>query len=139
MEMKITLGGNKKVDAHVGKFVISTDQSAKAGGDETAPEPYTLFLASIGTCAGIYVVLFCEARKIPTDGIELTQRLLFESVDGARKLRKVALEITVPPSFPEKYRAAVARAAASCAVKKTIADPPEFEVTTVVAQPAPPA
>jgi ribosomal protein S12 methylthiotransferase accessory factor len=139
MEMKITLGGNKKVDAHVGKFVIHTDQSAKAGGDETAPEPYTLFLASIGTCAGIYVVFFCDARKIPTDGIELTQRLHFETVDGARKLRKVALEISLPPEFPEKYRDAVVRAAASCAVKKTIADPPEFEVTAVVAPPAPPA
>jgi putative redox protein len=138
MEIKITLGGNKKVDAHVGTFVIHTDQGLRAGGDETAPEPYTLFLASIGTCAGVYVVFFCEARKIPTDGIELTQKLDFEAVDGARKLRKVTLEISVPPSFPEKYRDAVARAAASCAVKKTIADPPEFEVTTVVAQPAAP-
>jgi ribosomal protein S12 methylthiotransferase accessory factor len=136
MEMKITLGGNKKVDAHVGTFVIHTDQSVRGGGDETAPEPYTLFLASIGTCAGIYVVFFCEARKIPIDGIELTQRLEFENVDGARKLRRVVLEISVPPSFPEKYRDAVARAAASCAVKKTIADPPEFSVTTVVAAPS---
>ena len=133
MEIKITLGGNKKVDAHVGNFVIRTDQSVKAGGDETAPEPFTLFLASIGTCAGIYVVFFCEARKIPTEGIELTQKLDFEKVEGGRKLKKVSLEITVPPTFPEKYRDAVARAAASCAVKKTIADPPEFEVTTVVA------
>ena len=69
MEMKITLGGNKRVDAHVGKFVIETDQSKESGGDESAPEPYMLFLASIGACAGIYVVYFCEARKIPYDDI----------------------------------------------------------------------
>ena len=53
MEFRITLGENKRVDAHVGDFLIKTDQSVKMGGDGSAPEPFTLFLASIGTCAGI--------------------------------------------------------------------------------------
>lgn len=132
MEMKISLSGNKKVDAHVGQFVIKTDQNVKAGGDASAPEPFALFLASIGTCAGIYVVYFCEARKIPTEGIEIIQKLDFEKVDKKQILRKVALEIRVPPSFPEKYHKALARAASNCAVKKTILDPPEFDVYTKV-------
>ncbi len=132
MEIKIVLSGNKRVDAHIGELVIKSDQKVKAGGDASAPEPYSMFLASIGTCAGIYVVYFCEARKIPTDGIELTQKLDFEKVGRKQKLTKISLEIHVPPSFPEKYHAALARAASSCTVKKTILDPPEFDVSTIV-------
>ena len=132
MEFKITLEGNKKVNAHLGDFVIATDQGVKGGGDASAPEPYALFLASIGTCAGIYVVYFCEARKIPTDGIELVQRHEFEEIGRTRRLTKVTVEIKVPPSFPEKYIKPLARAASNCAVKKTILDPPEFDIHTTV-------
>jgi ribosomal protein S12 methylthiotransferase accessory factor len=131
MELKITLGGNKRVDAQVGTFLVRTDQSREAGGDGSAPEPFTLFLASIGACAGIYVVFFCEARKIPTDGIELVQRVDFDP-SPPHRLRRVGLEIHVPPGFPEKYRDPLARAASSCAVKKAILDPPEFDVRTVM-------
>lgn len=133
MEFKVTLDGNKKVNAHIGDNIIATDQSVKGGGDGSAPEPYALFLASVGTCAGIYVVFFCEARKIPTDGIELIQKLDFEQVGKTSKLSKFTIEIKVPETFPEKYREPLARAASNCTVKKTILDPPEFDVHTTVA------
>ncbi len=132
MEFKIKLSGKKKVDAHIGEFVIKTDQDVKGGGDASAPEPYMLFLSSIGTCAGIYVVGFCGARNIPYENIEITQKHEWQQVGQAHKLSKVSIEIKVPPEFPEKYHKALARAASSCAVKKAILDPPEFELNTVV-------
>jgi len=131
MEFKVSLSGNKRVDAHVGQFVIKTDQSVDAGGDASAPEPFALFLASIGACAGVYVVYFCQARDIPTEGIEVIQRMDFDP-ESSPRLQKVTIEIRVPPTFPEKYLQAVARAASNCAVKKTILNPPEFDVNTVV-------
>ena len=131
MEFKVSLSGNKRVDAHVGQFVIKTDQSVDAGGDASAPEPFALFLASIGACAGVYVVYFCQARDIPTEGIEVIQRMDFDP-ESSHRLQKVTIEIRVPPTFPEKYLQAVARAASNCAVKKTILNPPEFDVNTVV-------
>jgi ribosomal protein S12 methylthiotransferase accessory factor len=61
MEMTISFPGGKRVDAHLMGRTIQTDQAREAGGDGSAPEPYTLFLSSIGTCAGIYVLGFCPA------------------------------------------------------------------------------
>ena len=46
---------------------------------------------------------------------------------------KIALEIQVPPDFPEKYKEAVIRSAEQCAVKKHLENPPKFSVTTSVA------
>ena len=130
MEIKITFPGGKKVNAEVGGAVIPTDQPAEDGGEGTAPSPFVYFLASLGTCAGIYVLGFCQQRGIATEGMSLSQRMEF-GVDesGKRRLTRVTLDIMLPPGFPEKYRNAVVKTAELCTVKKVISNPPEFVIT----------
>jgi putative redox protein len=128
-EMEIVFPGNKKVDAIFNGQVIKTDQPVQAGGDGTAPAPFDLFLASIGTCAGIYVLGFCQARGIPTEGIKLIQKMNYNF--QKRLFDKIEIEIKLPPDFPEKYKAAVIHAADNCAVKKHLLNPPEIVVKTV--------
>jgi putative redox protein len=128
-ELTITFPGGKRVNAEYNGRVLATDQSKEAGGDGSAPEPYALFLASIGTCAGIFVLGFCQARSLPTDGIRLTQQMEF---DEKHVLKKVSLQIHVPASFPAKYHDALVRSADGCAVKKAIQAQPAFAVKTVV-------
>jgi putative redox protein len=130
MEMKIVFPGNKKVDALYNGFRISTDQPVPSGGDGTAPAPFDLFLASLGTCAGIYVLGFCQQRGLSTDGIELTQKMHFDPVK--RMIGKVEIDIHVPADFPAQYHDALVKTASLCAVKKHIQDPPEFAITTKV-------
>lgn len=129
MEMKITFPGGKKVDAELNGRVIKTDQPVDAGGEGTAPSPYDYFLASLGTCAGIYVLAFCQQRGINTEGMSIIQRMEFKTEDGKSKLARVDIEITLPAGFPEKYRNAVVKAAELCSVKKVIMNPPEFAIT----------
>ncbi len=126
MEMEITFPGGKRVDASAGPLLIRTDQSVQAGGTASAPEPYMLFLASMGTCAGIYVLGFCQSRGINTEGLRLTQKMEWNPV--SHKLETVRLTVHLPAEFPEKYREAVIRAADQCAVKRAIQDPPEFAI-----------
>lgn len=130
MEMTIDFPGGAKVDAHTSSFTIKTDQSPRGGGEGSAPEPFTLFLASIGTCAGIYVLSFCKQRGIPTEGIKLVQRMLPGSTPGL--IGKIQLEIQVPPDFPEKYYDALINSASKCAVKRHLETPPEFDIRTAV-------
>ncbi|HTM43306.1 MAG TPA: OsmC family protein [Polyangiaceae bacterium] len=126
MDIQVSFPGGKRVNAQVGNFVIETDQPPEFGGNGAAPAPYDLFLASIGTCAGIYVLGFCQARGIPTEGLRLLQH---NELDPTSKLlRTVRLELSLPPGFPEKYRAAIVKAAEGCKVKKTLASAPSFEV-----------
>ena len=129
MDMTITFPGGKRVDASILDQVIHTDQSKESGGDGSAPEPYLYFLASLGTCAGIYVLGFCQSRGLPTDGLRLVQHMDWNA--ASHKLEKVTIDIVTPADFPEKYRGALVRAADMCAVKRTILDPPGFEIRTV--------
>ena len=90
-EMTVTFPGGKKVDTQVGRHVIRTDQPAAGGGEDSAPAPFGLFLAAIGTCAGIYVVGFCQKRDLPTEGIRIRQRNHFDPETGV--LSKVELDV----------------------------------------------
>uniref|UniRef100_A0A831TZ38 Osmotically inducible protein OsmC n=1 Tax=Geobacter metallireducens TaxID=28232 RepID=A0A831TZ38_GEOME len=135
MEMRITFPGGNRVDAELNGRIIPTDQPVEAGGEGRAPTPYDYFLASIGTCAGIYVLSFCRQRGIATEGLSMIQRMEFETDEsGKRRLARVAMEISLPPGFPEQYRSAIVRAAELCSVKKAIMNPPEFTITARMPQ-----
>lgn len=124
MDMIIDFPGGARVDAHYGPFTIMTDQPPAS----TAPTPFALFLASLGTCAGIYVLGFCQQRGLPTEGIKIVQRMQRDPVSGL--VSHVELDIQVPPSFPEKYYSSLVRSAELCAVKKHLENPPVFDVHT---------
>ena len=128
MEMIIDFPGGARVDAHFGQYTVHTDQPPQGGGDGSAPTPFAVFLASMGTCAGIYVLGFCRQRGLPTDGIRIVQRMHSNPMTGM--VGKVDLEIQVPPSFPEKYRPSLVKSAELCAVKKHFEQPPTFDITT---------
>ena len=124
MELLIDFPGGSRVDAHFGSFTVATDQPPVA----SAPTPFAVFLSSIGTCAGIYVLGFCRQRGLPADDIRIVERVHSNPYNGM--VEKIDLEIQVPPSFPEKYRNSLIHSAELCAVKKHLEKPPKFEGTT---------
>lgn len=128
MEMIIDFPGGARVDAHFGPYTVMTDQPPMGGGEGLAPTPFAVFLSSIGTCAGIYVLGFCRQRGLPTDGIRIVQRVYSNPMNGM--VDNVDLEIQVPESFPERYHEALVRSAEQCAVKKHLEKPPRFNVHT---------
>jgi len=129
MEMEITFAGGKKVNASFKGHIHKTDQPITSGGENSAPSPYELFLASIGTCAGIYVKSFCDNRDLPTENIKLLQSIQFN--EETKLPSKISIDIQLPSDFPEKYKDALISVAELCAVKRTIANPPVFEIKTV--------
>lgn len=124
--MEIIFPGGKKVDAFYKGFKIETDQPDRSGGKGLAPAPFDLFLTSIGTCAGIYVLSFCQERNIPTNKIKLILRT--ERNRESWMITKIEIEIQLPSSFPVKYKEAVIKAAELCTVTKHLYNPPVFEV-----------
>ena len=132
MEIIVDFPGGARVDAHFDQFTVKTDQPAMGGGEGSAPTPFSVFLSSIGTCAGIYVLGFCKQRGLPTEGIRIIQRMQPNPATGL--IGQIDLEIQVPPSFPQKYYESLVRSAELCAVKKHLENPPHFEVYTRVAE-----
>lgn len=126
MRIEVFFEGKKKVNANINGFTVTTDQPVEGGGEGSAPTPFDLFLASLATCAGIYVKGFCDQRGISSEGIRLFQDMEYDQ--ETQMIKKVNMEIQVPANFPEKYKDALVSVAGKCKVKKHMQQPPEFNV-----------
>ncbi|MEE4276306.1 MAG: OsmC family protein [Thermoleophilia bacterium] len=127
MEMKVSFPGNLKVDAEFAGFTVETDQPVLAGGDGSAPAPFDLFLASLATCAGIFMLAFLKQRGLTTEDTGITMTVERDPARGMVSL--VGFELHLPADFPDKYEAAIVRAVEQCSVKRHLHQPPDFKVT----------
>ena len=130
MEMVTSFPGGARVDTAFGHYVVRTDQPPHAGGEGSAPTPFVTFLASIGACAGAFVLAFCQNRGLPTEGMQIVQTIHGDRTTGM--VTSVDLAIHLPPTFPEKYRDAVVRAAEQCTIKKHLDAPPRIAISSTV-------
>ena len=102
MKMEMSFPGGKKVDSHFKGFTVRTDQPEKAGGEGTAPSPTELFLVSIGSCVGYFALVFCDKRKLNTDGLKVTAD--FQANKKTYMIEKVIFELTLPTDFQFSQR-----------------------------------
>ncbi|MCU0850666.1 MAG: OsmC family protein [Candidatus Thermoplasmatota archaeon] len=127
MNMQIRFPGGKKVQAVYDDMTVLTDQPVIDGGSGSAPSPFDLFLASIGTCTGYYVLSFCQKNNIPTEQIKLTAQFLRNP--ATHLVENITIDIQVPKDFPEKYKSAVIKSAGLCTVKRHLEQPPQIDIT----------
>lgn len=124
-DIKVTFPGGKKVNTEIRGFVVETDQPDTSGGDNSAPSPFEVFLTSIASCTGITILSFCQNKGIDTS--DLKMEVNFERNEKG-EIAKIVTEVILPKDFPEKYMGAIEHIAATCTVKKTIENPPKFEI-----------
>ncbi len=116
MDIEIRIKDGFLVEAKTRKHQIQSDQGLESGGEDLYPNPFEYFLSSIGLCAAHYINSFCKQRDIDSKDIKLKQKV---SRDEEQKLN-ISFSLSLPPSFPEKYKDALMKAAGSCTVKKAI-------------------
>jgi len=126
--IQVMFPGGVRVDAAFKGFTVKTDQPVNEGGGGTAPSPFDYFLVSLATCAGYFIAAFCIERKIPTEGMSLA--MTWDRNKDTHLITQFRIAVTLPPGFPEKYKAAVIKAADQCTVKRHMLNPPDFEITT---------
>lgn len=129
-EIKVTFPGGFRVDAEYKGFAVKTDQPVDDGGEGTALSPFDLFLTSIATCAGYYVLAFCREREIPTEGATVMMKT--EKNPESKMIGKIVIEIQLPPEFPDKYKNAVIKSVDRCTVKAHLMKPPAFEIAAKI-------
>ncbi len=127
MIIDVIFAGGKQVNALVNGFTVKTDQDPKSGGEGSSPDPFTLFLSSIATCAGIYTKSFCDQREIPANEISLRMETSFDH--EVKMVTHIHIGIHVSHAFPEKYESALLHAVGLCTVKRHLSDKILVETT----------
>ena len=126
MMIEVTFDGKKKINANFRGFTVKTDQDIPSGGDNSAPSPFELFLASIATCSGIYVKSFCDIRNLPTDNIKIVQDIEYD--ESTKLVKDIFIHISLPAEFPEKYREPLFTVVNMCKVKQHLINPPKINI-----------
>ena len=127
MKIEVDMLEGQQLSAKFNGFEVISDQSTKVGGAEAFPEPFDYFLASMPLCAAFYIRQFCIARDIDTTGIVVRQHHTSDEQDKYKKTFHV--EVSLPESFPSKYKKALIASANTCTVKKVIQAQPEFSIS----------
>lgn len=130
VEFDIFFPGGKHVFADIDARTLWTQN----GSDLRPGSPVQTFLASVGSCAAIYLLGFCQARNLPADSLRLHE---VAHVDpSTASIQSIELQVVVPPDFPERYREALGRVAEGNVVKRALQVALSVQVTTQVREAA---
>ena len=98
---------------------VITDQSTRAGGEDSAPSPTELISAALGSCIALYVHQFCVSRGLPHDGmrVEVSPR----SVQDPNRIAELSVTVHLPAALSPHAMLMLERVVRSCPVHNTLA------------------
>jgi putative redox protein len=95
---------------------LTSDESEAAGGTNTGPAPYALFLASLGACTSITLRMYADRKGWTLGDIQISLRHR-KSADGADQIER---DIRVGASLSPEQLTRLAEIAEKTPVTKTI-------------------
>ena len=108
---------------------LVSDQPAENGGSDAGMTPPELFLASIGTCAGFYVVQYLKAKNLPQEGLQV--RVTAEKATQPARLGSIRIDVEAPGAEDERHRAGLVRAVEKCLIHNTLLHPPAIDIAVL--------
>ena len=125
-QLRVEHRGQDRFDIAVRHHVVRVDQPVDAGGDDTAPTPTELFVASLASCAAFYARRYLARHELCAEGLAV--EATFEI--GGRPARVPEIRVTVvpPPSLPPERRDALLAVASHCTVHNTLTAGCDVEV-----------
>ena len=102
------------------------DQPVDDGGDDTAPTPTELLVASLASCVAFYARRYLKRHDLPEEGLSVSA----EAEMGSRPARVTSMRVTVtlPAGVPEEKRQALLAVASHCTVHNTLTQAPDVVV-----------
>jgi ribosomal protein S12 methylthiotransferase accessory factor len=129
MEIRVNFLDKLRLEARFDDFTVVTDQPIRYKGDASAPSPFDYFLASSALCAGYFVKLYCDTRKISTDNIRLSQNNVVDPGNRYKQILKIQVEL--PHEINEADRRGILRSIERCSVKRVVQEGPDFIIEEV--------
>lgn len=126
--MNVEYTGGMRFDAKTRSHTIVVDQPKEGGGKDEGPTPPELFIASLGTCIGVYALWFCQKRKIPYEGMKININWSKSTTPPAR-IDLIEAKITLPKGCPEEHKIHFIESVGKCLVHNSITQAPEMKIT----------
>ena len=106
---------------------VLVDQPADAGGQDSAPTPTELFVASLATCVAFYAGRFLTRHGYSRDGLAVSVGYEM-AADRPARVGGIRLTVRVPAGLPPERWAALRAVVSHCTVHNSLASPPPVSI-----------
>lgn len=130
-EIDVTYRSGDRYRIAIRGHTLEVDQPVDAGGEDRAPTPTELFIASLASCAAFYAGRYLRRHDLPVDGLRVEAGFTWAK-DRPSRVAAIALRVMLPVGFPEERRESLLAVVEHCTVHNSIVRPPEiaFELET---------
>jgi LmbE family N-acetylglucosaminyl deacetylase/uncharacterized OsmC-like protein len=125
--LRVEHRGGDQFDINVRGHIISVDQPVKDGGEDTAPTPTELFVASLASCVAFYARRYLARHNLPTDGLAV--EATFDMGSRPARVSGIDMRLIVPDGVPPERRDPLLAVATHCTVHNTLATTPDVSIT----------
>ena len=125
--------GGDRFDIEIRGHTITVDQPIDVGGDDTAPTPTELLVASLASCVAFYARRYLARHGLDTNGLAV--HAAYELADRPARVAAMHVQLMVPPGVPESRLQPLLAVASHCTVHNTLTDPPRVSITLAEQEP----
>lgn len=109
---------------------VTVDQPADTGGQDTAPTPTELFVASLATCVAFYAGRYLTRHGFSREGLGVSVGFDM-AADKPARVATVRLTVRVPADLPPERRPALAAVVSHCTVHNSLTTPPGVTIDLI--------
>jgi uncharacterized OsmC-like protein len=121
MDVRFVAGESYEVAVRGHRVLV--DQPAEAGGQDAAPTPTELFVASLATCVAFYAGRYLTRHGYGRDGLVVSADFDMAG-DRPARVSGIHLVVRVPASLPPERWPAFRAVVSHCTVHNTLTKPP---------------
>jgi uncharacterized OsmC-like protein len=125
MEARFVAGEAYEVTVRGHRFMV--DQPTDAGGQDSAPTPTELFVASLASCVAFYAGRFLTRHGYGRDGLAVSVAYDMAS-DRPARVSNIRVMVRVPAGLPPQRWAALRAVVSHCTVHNSLASPPSVTI-----------
>ena len=125
--VEVAFVAGESYEAVVRGHRIAVDQPAGSGGNDSAPTPVELFVASLATCVAFYAGSYLTRHGYGRDDLTVSACFVMAS-DHPARVSDIRVTVRVPASIPAKHRPALRAVARHCTVHNTLISKPSIMI-----------
>ncbi len=126
-QLDVRFHAGESYEIHIGEHLVVVDQPMDEGGQDSAPTPTELFVASLASCVAFYAGRYLTRHGLSRDGLGVSARFDM-ATDRPARVAAIRLTLRIPDAVPPERRAALVAVASHCTVHNSLTTPPEVTV-----------
>ncbi len=129
-EMDVRFVYGESYEVWVRGHRVLVDQPAGAGGQDAAPTPTELFVASLATCVAFYAGRYLTRHGYDRDGLAVSAHFDMAS-DLPARVSGIRLTVQAPADLPADRRPALHAVVSHCTVHNSLTSPPAVAIDLI--------